>query len=297
MPVPVEIRQQTGVIELLEYLVGPVLRPLATAGLVLVFAIFFLLDRENLRDRFIRLAGARDLHRATQMLNDAVERLSRYLWMEFVVNAIYGSLIGIGAFVIGVPNAPLWGVLSLVLRFLPYIGTWFAALFPLALALAVVPGWGIFIEMLGLFVVVEILATNVLEPWLFGASAGMSPVAVLVAATFWTWLWGPIGLVLSTPLTACLVVIGRYAPPLRFLSILLGDEAPLAAEESFYQRLLAGDATEATEQIESFLKTGSLTAFCDEIAIPALLMAQEDSDTRQITSGIVKLNAISSGIH
>ena len=283
VPVPVEIRQQTGVIELLEYVVGPVLRPLATAGLVLIFAIFFLLDRENLRDRFIRLAGTRDLHRATQMLNDAVERLSRYLWMECIVNAIYGSLIGIGAFIIGVPNAPLWGVLSLVLRFLPYIGTWFAALFPLALSLAVVPGWGIFTEMLGLFLVVEILATNVLEPWLFGASAGMSPVAVLVSATFWTWLWGPLGLVLSTPLTACLVVIGRYAPPLRFLSILLGDEAPLAAEESFYQRLLAGDAAEATEQIESFLKTGALTAFCDQIAIPALLMAQEDSERGVLT--------------
>jgi predicted PurR-regulated permease PerM len=283
VPVPVEIRPQTGIIDLLEYIVGPVLRPLATAGLVLVFAIFFLLDRENLRDRFIRLAGARDLHRATQMLNDAVERLSRYLWMECIINTIYGSLIGIGCFVIGVPNAALWGVLSLVLRFLPYIGTWFAALFPLALALAVASGWGTFFAMLGLFIFVEILATNVLEPWLFGVSAGMSPVAVLVSATFWTWLWGPIGLVLSTPLTACLVVIGRYAPPLRFLSILLGDEAPLAAEESFYQRLLVGDSAEATEQVESFLKTGSLAAFCEQVAIPALLMAQEDAERGVLT--------------
>jgi predicted PurR-regulated permease PerM len=282
-PVPVEIRQQTGMLELLEYVVGPVLRPLAMGGLVLVFAIFFLLSREDLRDRFIRLAGARDLHRATRILNDAVERLSRYLWMECIINAIYGTLIGVGSFVIGVPNAALWGVLSLVLRFLPYIGTWFAALFPLGLALAVAPGWTTFFEMLGLFIFVEILATNVLEPWLFGASAGMSPVAVLVSATFWTWLWGPIGLVLSTPLTACLVVIGRYAPPLRFLSILLGDEPPLAVEESFYQRLLAGDAAEATEQIETFLKTGSLAAFCDQVAIPALLMAQEDSDRGVLT--------------
>lgn len=282
-PVPVEIRQETGILELLEYVVGPVLRPLAMGGLVLVFAIFFLLAREDLRDRFIRLAGARDLHRATRMLNDAVERLSRYLWMELVVNAIYGTLIGVGSFVIGVPNAALWGVLSLVLRFLPYIGTWFAALFPLGLALAVAPGWATFFEMLGLFIFVEILTTNALEPWLFGASAGMSPVAVLVSATFWTWLWGPIGLVLSTPLTACLVVIGRYAPPLRFLSILLGDEPPLAAEESFYQRLLAGDAAEATEQIETYLKTGSLAGFCDQVAIPALLMAQEDAERGVLT--------------
>lgn len=282
-PVPVEIRQQTGVLQLLEYIVGPVLRPLATAGLVLVFVIFFLLNREDLRDRFIRLAGARDLHRATQIMTDAVERLSRYLWMECVVNAIYGALIGLGCFVIGVPNAALWGVLSLVLRFLPYIGTWFAALFPLALALAVTPGWATFIELLALFVVVEVAASNVLEPWLFGASAGMSPVAVLVAATFWTWLWGPIGLVLSTPLTACLVVIGRYVPPLRFLSILLGNEAPLAVEESFYQRLLAGDAAEAAEQAEAYLKTGSLAGFCDQVAIPALLMAQDDSERGVLT--------------
>ncbi|HEY1504123.1 MAG TPA: AI-2E family transporter [Stellaceae bacterium] len=282
-PVPVEIRQQTGILTLLDYIVGPVLKPLTQAGLILVFAIFFLLNREDLRDRFIRLAGARDLHRTTQMLNDAVEHLSRYLLMQCAVNAIYGTLIGVGGFVIGVPNAALWGVMSFVLRFLPYIGTWFAAMFPLGLALAVAPGWGTFIEMLGLFVVVEILATNVLEPWLFGASAGMSPVAVLVAATFWTWLWGPIGLVLSTPLTAFLVVIGRYAPPLRFLAVLLGNEAPLAIEESFYQRLLAGDDAEATEQAETFLKSGTLAEFCDQIAIPALTMAQEDSERGVLT--------------
>jgi predicted PurR-regulated permease PerM len=290
-PVPVEIRQQTGILTVLDYVVGPVLKPLTMAGLILVFCIFFLLYREDLRDRFIRLAGTTDLHRATQMLNDAVERLSRYLLMQCAINAIYGTLIGVGGFVIGVPNAPLWGVMSFVLRFLPYIGTWFAAMFPLGLALAVAPGWGTFLEMLGCFIVVEILATNWLEPWLFGASAGMSPVAVLVAATFWTWLWGPIGLVLSTPLTAFIVVIGRYAPPLRFLAVLLGNEAPLAAEESFYQRLLAGDDAEATEQAEAFLKTGSLTEFCDQIAIPALSMAQEDNDRGVLTrSARVKIS-------
>jgi hypothetical protein len=204
--------------------------------------------------------------------------------MQCIVNTIYGLLIGVGSFVIGVPNAALWGVLSLVLRFLPYIGTWFAALFPLGLALAVVPGWGTFFEMLGLFVIVEVLTSQGLEPWLFGASAGMSPVAVIVAATFWTWLWGPIGLVLSTPLTACLVVVGRYVPALRFLPVLLGNEAPLAAEESFYQRLLAGDAAEAAEQAEAFLKAGgSLAAFCDQVAITALLMAQEDSERGVLT--------------
>lgn len=278
-PVPVEVRQTTGFVEMLEAIVGPVLKPLALAGLVLIFTTFFLLSREDLRDRFIRLAGARDLHRATLMLGDAVERLSRYLWTQSLVNASYGALIGIGSFFIGVPSAPLWGVLAAVLRFVPYIGIWIAAFFPLALALAVVPGWSMFFEMLALFAAVELVTSNAVEPRLFGASAGMSPVAVLVAATFWTWLWGPVGLVLSIPLTACLVVIGRYAPPLRFLAVLLGNEAPLTAEQSFYQRLLAGDSAEAAEQAEAFIRSGgALVAFYDQVAIPALLMALDDSE-------------------
>jgi predicted PurR-regulated permease PerM len=282
-PVPVEIQQQTGFVQIVDNYVGPLLKPVALAGLVLVFAIFFLLNRENLRDRFIRLAGARDLHRTTQMLNDAVERLSRYLWTELIVNAIYGALMSIGTFLIGVPNAALWGVMFLVLRFVPYIGTWIAAFFPLALSLTIAPGWSAFFETFGLFITVELVTSQALEPWLFGASAGLSPVAVLVAATFWTWLWGPIGLVLSTPLTACLVVIGLYVPALRFLAVLFGNEAPLAVEETFYQRLLAGDEAEITEQAETFLKSGSLAQFCDEIAIPALSMAQEDSERGVLT--------------
>ena len=282
-PVPVEIQTQTGFIQIVENYVGPLLKPIALAGLVLVFSIFFLLNRENLRDRFIRLAGAQDLHRTTAMLNDAVERLSRYLWMELLLNAIYGALMALGTFLIGVPNAALWGVMFLVLRFVPYIGTWLAALFPLALALTIAPGWSAFFETFGLFMTVELVTSQALEPWLFGASAGLSPVAVLVAATFWTWLWGPIGLVLSTPLTACLVVIGLYVPALRFLAVLFGNEAPLAVEETFYQRLLAGDDAEITEQAETFLKSGSLAEFCDEIAIPALSMAQEDSERGVLT--------------
>ena len=282
-PVPVEIQQQTGVLQILNNYVGPLLKPITLAGLVLVFVIFFLLNRENLRDRFIRLAGAHDLHRTTQMLNDAVERLSRYLWVELVVNAIYGALMALGAFLIGVPNAALWGVMFLVLRFVPYIGTWVTALFPLALSLAIAPGWSAFFETFGLFIAVELITSQAVEPWLFGASAGLSPVAVLVAATFWTWLWGPIGLVLSTPLTVCLVVIGRYVPALRYFAVLLGDEAPLAVEESFYQRLLAADDAEAAEQAETFLKSGSLADFCDQIAIPALSMAQEDSERGVLT--------------
>ncbi len=282
-PVPVEIQNQTGFVQILENYVGPVLKPLALAGLVLVFVIFFLLNRENLRDRFIRLAGANDLHRTTQMMNDAVERLSRYLWTELVVNAIYGALMALGTFLIGVPSAALWGGMFLVLRFVPYIGTWIAALFPLALSLTIAPGWSAFFETFSLFIVVELVTSQAIEPWLFGASTGLSPVAVLVAATFWTWLWGPIGLVLSTPLTACLAVIGRYVPALRFFAVLLGDEPALSSEERFYQRLLAGDAAEAAEQAETFLKTGTLADFCDQIAIPALLMGQEDAERGVLT--------------
>jgi len=282
-PVPVEIQTQTGFLQVVENYIGPVLKPLTITGLVLVFVIFFLLARENLRDRFIRLAGAHDLHRTTQMLNDAVERLSRYLWAQLLVNALYGFLMGVGMFFIGVPNAALWGGMFLVLRFVPYVGTWIAAVFPLALSLAIAPGWSAFFETFGLFIVVELVTSQALEPWLFGASAGLSPVAVLVAATFWTWLWGPIGLVLSTPLTACLVVIGLYVPALRFLAVLFGNEAPLAAEERLYQRLLAGDDAEATEQAEAFLKSGSYVEFCDQIAIPALSMAQEDSERGVLT--------------
>jgi predicted PurR-regulated permease PerM len=278
IPVPVEIKQGPSVLGVFEYVAGPVLRPLATAGLVFVFVIFFLLYREDLRDRFIRLVGARDLHRATQMMNDAVERLSRYLVMELSINAIYGLLMGIGTFLIGLPNAALWGVLFLVLRFVPYFGTWVAALFPLALSIAVAPGWTMFFETFGLFIAIEMLVANAVEPLLFGASTGLSPVAVLVAATFWTWLWGPIGLVLSTPLTACLAVMGRYAPPLRFLVVLLGQEAPLAAEETFYQRLLAADAAEAAEQAETYLRSGTLESFYDTVVIPALVMAEEDCE-------------------
>lgn len=282
-PVPVEIQNQTGFLQIVDNYIGPVLKPLTITGLVLVFVIFFLLARENLRDRFIRLAGAHDLHRTTQMLNDAVERLSRYLWAQLLVNALYGLLMGVGMFFIGVPNAALWGGMFLVLRFVPYIGTWIAAVFPLALSLAIAPGWSAFFETFGLFITIELVTSQALEPWLFGASAGLSPVAVLVAATFWTWLWGPIGLVLSTPLTACLVVFGLYMPALRFLAVLFGNEAPLEIEESFYQRLLASDDAEATEQAETFLKSGSFGEFCDQIAIPALTMAQEDSERGVLT--------------
>ena len=222
-------------------MVGPLISPLATAGIVIVFVIFMLLKREDLRDRVIRLVGSRDLPRTTQALDDAARRVGRYLLMQLVVNTTYGIPIGIGLWLIGIPNPILWGMLCTVLRFVPYIGPVIAAFFPLALAIAVDPGWSTLLWAGALFIVVELISNNVIEPWLYGSSTGLSPVAVIAAAVFWTWLWGPIGLLLSTPLTVCLVVLGRHVPQLAFLDVLLGNEPVLSPPEHLYQRLLVGD--------------------------------------------------------
>jgi hypothetical protein len=252
------------------------LGPLATTGIVVIFLIFILLQREDLRDRFIRLAGARDLQRTTQALDDGVRRLSRYFLMQSAINASFGVLIGTGLFFIGVPNPVLWGILGTLLRFVPYIGAPIAAIFPAALAIAVDPGWSMLLWTIGLFVVVEPIMGQVVEPFLYGHSTGLSAVAVVVSAAFWTWLWGPVGLLLSTPLTVCLVVIGRHVEHLQFLDVLLGDRPALAPEESFYQRMLAGDPDEAAHQAEEFLKQKPLSAYYDEVAIKGLALAQMD---------------------
>jgi hypothetical protein len=256
--------------------VGPLLQPLATAAIVIVFLIFFLLQREDLRDRFIRLAGTRDLQRTTEALDDAGRRLSRYLLMQSAINATFGAWVGIGLWLIGVPNPVLWGTLSALLRFVPYIGPVIAAACPAALALAVDPGWSMLLWVLGLFLVTEPLTGQLVEPWLYGRSTGLSGVAVVVAAAFWTFLWGPIGLLLSTPLTMCLVVLGRHVQRLQFLEVLLGDQPALAAEQSFYQRILADDPDEAAHQAEAFLKEQPLSAYYDQVAIKGLALAQLD---------------------
>jgi predicted PurR-regulated permease PerM len=278
-PVPVEIRQnEPALLQLLRNVIGPMLLPLAEAGLVLVFVIMFLLKREDLRDRLLRLAGARDLHRTTAAMNEAAERVSNYLLAQLAVGLCYGLPVGIGLAVIGIPNAPLWGLLGVVLRFVPYLGGPLTAVVPCALAIAVDPGWGLFFWTVLLFIAAETVTANFIEPWIYGRTTGLSSVAVVAAATFWTWLWGPVGLLLATPLTVCLVVLGRYLPPLRFLDILLGNQPVLSPQESFYQRLLARDPEEATEQAEEFAKEKSIEAFFDEVAIPALVLAQADSD-------------------
>ena len=276
-PIPVEIHEpEPTAMEVLQSIVGPLIAPLATAGIVIVFVIFMLLKREDLRDRLIRLAGPRDLPRTTQALDDAARRVGHYLLMQLMVNTTYGIPIGVGLWLIGVPNPILWGMIAIVLRFVPYIGPIIAAFFPLALAVAVDPGWETLLWAGALFIIIELISNNAVEPWLYGSSTGLSPVAIIAAAIFWTWLWGPIGLLLSTPLTVCLVVLGRHVPQLAFLDILFGNEPVLTPAESLYQRLLVGDHDEATERAEEFLRERSLEDFYDEVGIAALALAEHD---------------------
>jgi predicted PurR-regulated permease PerM len=278
-PIPVIIHEPPPQpMEVIQGVVGPLLSPLASAGMVVLFMTFMLLNREVLRDRFIRLAGAGNLGRTTEALDEAASRVSRYLLMQLIVNMLYGVPIGIGLYLIGVPNAALWGGLAIVMRFVPYIGPWIAAAFPLVLSIAIAPGWGAFFETAGLFIVIELVTGNVIEPWLYGSSTGLSSIAVILAAVVWTWLWGFVGLILSIPLTVCLVVIGRHVPRLEFLSILLGDEPVLTPIQKFYQRLLAADPDEATEQAEACMKDLTVGAFYDDIVIPALAMAEADRE-------------------
>ncbi|HEX2553369.1 MAG TPA: AI-2E family transporter [Microvirga sp.] len=276
-PVTVRLeRPEARPLDVIRSVVGPLLAPLATAGLVIVFVIFILLEQEDLRDRFIKLAGAGDLQKSTQALNDAAARVSRYLLMQLVVNLTYGVPIGLALYLIGVPNAVLWGLLAAVLRFVPYLGPFLAALFPIALSVAVDPGWSMLLWVVGLFLLAELISNNVVEPWLYGSSTGLSSLAIIMAAIFWTTLWGPVGLFLATPLTVCLVVIGRYVPQLEFLGVLLGSDPVLAPEERLYQRLLAGNLEEAVEMAEDYVDENSSRAFYDHVGIPALRLAEND---------------------
>ncbi|RWL40954.1 MAG: AI-2E family transporter [Mesorhizobium sp.] len=277
-PIPVEVVSHEKPLEVLQNLIGPLISPLGSAGLVVIVVIFMLMEREDLRDRFIRLVGYGDLHRTTQALQDAGKRVGQYLLMQLVVNTIYAVPITIGLWVLGIPNALLWGLLALALRFVPYIGPIIGALLPLFLALAVAPGWSLLLWTAALFVVVELVTGNVIEPWLYGSHTGLSPLAIIVAAIFWTWLWGPIGLVLSTPLTVCLVVLGRHVPQFEFLDVLFGNEPVLEPHARLYQRLLAGDPDEATDHAEEMLEDKYLFEFYGKVAIPALLLGEQDRE-------------------
>jgi predicted PurR-regulated permease PerM len=279
LPVPVEVRQpDPGALESLRTLISPLIHPLATTGIIIIFVIFILLQREDLRNRLIRLAGSYDLQRTTAALDDAAGRLSRLFLTQLIVNGAFGLVIGMGLWLIGIPSAVLWGILAAVLRFVPYIGAVIAAAFPLALAVAVDPGWSMLLWTLALFLVVEPVVGQVVEPMVYGRSTGLSPVAVVASATFWTALWGPIGLVLATPLTVCLVVLGRHVERLEFLDVMFGDRPALSPPEIFYQRMLAGDPTEAAEKAEQFLKERSLASYYDEVALKGLQLAQADAE-------------------
>jgi predicted PurR-regulated permease PerM len=257
--------------------------PLATAGMVMVLVIFMLLEHGDLRNRLLALAGYGRLTVATKALDEAGERISRYLLIQSILNGSFGFAVGGGLFLIGLPHAVVWGVLAAVLRFIPYVGTALAIVLPAALSLAVFQGWLQPILVIALFAVLELVNYTIMEPLLYGQSAGVSPVALLVAVAFWTWLWGPVGLVLATPLTVCLVVLGKYVPQLAFIGVLMGHEPVLKMSTSYYQRLVARDQDEAAEIVEEQLKTQAPEEIYDAVLVPALAAAKRDRERHILT--------------
>jgi predicted PurR-regulated permease PerM len=256
--------------------IAPMLERLASGGLAIVLVIFMLIQREDLRNRLIRLIGYGRLTTTTRALEEASQRISRYLLMQSIINASFGITVGIALYFIGLPYALLWGFLAAMLRFIPYVGPWAAAIMPSALSLIVFEGWIWPALVLTIFLVLELVNNMILEPRLYGESAGVSEVGLLVAVAFWTWLWGPVGLILATPLTVCVVVLSKYVPQLDFISILMGDEPALQSNVSYYQRLLAGDQDEAEEIVEEYLKTHPVEQVYDDVLIPALVDVKRD---------------------
>lgn len=276
-PIPVQVAAPPGnFVQELRSMLGPLTGPMETAGLTIIFMGFMLVNREDLRNRLIRLGGQGQLNVMTQALEDASGRLSRYLFFQLLVNASYGALFGVALYLIGVPHALLWGAIAALLRFVPYVGVWIAVALPMTMALAVFPGWKQTLLTFAIFAVLEVTVANIIEPWIYGQHTGISPFAILVAAVFWASLWGPVGLILSTPLTLCIILMGRYVPRLNFLEILLGDAPALRSEEVFYQRLVAMDEDEARNLAEGYLRDNSLANLYESVLIPALRLAEED---------------------
>ncbi len=268
--------QGSSALVIVRTVVTPLLPILATFGVVLIFVIFVLLFREDLRDRLVRLVGRADLHRTILAMNDAARRLSRFFLIQVAINAGFGTWIGAGLAISGLPNPVLWGILAGMMRFVPFIGTYIALAPPLLLALAVSPGWSLALIVLLLYALSELVMGQVVEPLLYGHSTGLSPLAVIMAATFWAFLWGPVGLLLATPLTVCLVVIGRHVESLSFLEVMLGDSPPLDAEETFYQRALEGNARVLAAQARVAVDRSSLAEYYDRVALRGLALAQAD---------------------
>jgi len=277
LPIPVELHQPPpNPVQVIERILGSIWVPIETAGIVLVVLVFVLLEHETLRDRFIRIAGGADIRLTTLAINDAGERLSRFFVSQFGVNLGLGVAVWIGLSLIGLPQPLLWAALAAVLRFVPYVGVWIAALCATLLAAAVDPGWILALTTLGLFALVELIAGQLVEPQLYGHTTGLSPLSVVVAAIFWSWLWGPIGLIVSTPLTLCLLVAGRHIKALSLLDVLLGDTQALTMPERFYQRALSADSAELIASAREFLKRNSFAAYCDLVLMPALHLAGID---------------------
>ncbi len=263
-------------VEMLRSVIVGALSPIVTLGIVMILTLFMLIQREDLRDRAIRLMGGSQLHLTTDALDDAGQRVSRYLLLQLVVNVIFGICIWLGLFLLGVPYSPLWGALAGIMRFMPYFGVPAASIPPMLMAFVSAPGFHEILFTLGLFVMLEIGISYFVEPWLYGSKTGISPLAILVSALFWAWIWGPAGLLLSTPLTVCLAVMGRHIPGLRFLQVVFGDEPALKPESRLYQRLLSNDLEEAQQMAEEKLKESSLTAFYDSLLIPSLVLAEHN---------------------
>jgi predicted PurR-regulated permease PerM len=283
-PIPVELHSpQPAGFEYLQDLIGPLVTPLTMIGLLILFLVFILFYREDLRDRLLRLGGTQDLQRTTEAMNDAGKRLSRYFLVQAAINASFGGLIGVCLWALGVPNFILWGVMAGILRFVPYLGTPLAAVFPLVLAASIDPGWTKVLLTALLFLGSEILTGQVIEPVLQGQQTGLSPLAIVVAQLFWTLIWGVPGLLLAVPVTVCIAVLARHTEALSFLSVILGDEPPLAPHESFYQRLLAGDATEAAFQAEEQLAHERLSDYYDAVPMKALALAHADGSAGKLT--------------
>jgi len=283
-PIPVEVHEPpSNPLQVVETVLGSVWAPIEVTGITLVVLVFVLLEHEALRDRFVRLAGVTDIRLTTFAINDAGERLSRFFVSQFAVNFGFGAVIWVGLATLGLPHALVWAALAAVLRFVPYVGVWIAAGSSVVLAAAVDPGWSLAIKTLGLFVLVELVAGQLIEPQLYGHTTGLSPLSVVVAAIFWSWLWGPIGLIVSTPLTLCLLVAGRHIKALSLLDILLGDTQALTMPQTFYQRALSADSDEIIARAREFLKRNTFAAYCDLVLMPALQLTWVDRESGAIS--------------
>jgi hypothetical protein len=270
------IRSPPDPVALAARILTPVLHPLAAAAIIFIVAIFILLQQDDLRDRVIRLFGSRDLLRTTLAMDDAARRLSRFFLIQLGINTTFGVIITVGLYFIGLPSPLLWGIIAALMRFVPYIGSYVAAGIPILLAAAVDPSWSLTLWVAALFLVTEPIIGQLVEPMLYGRGTGLSPISVVISAIFWGWLWGPVGLILSTPLTLCLVVLGRHVKQLEFLNVLFGDRPALTRVENFYQRVLAGDPDEVQEHAEELLKEMSLSSYYDEVALKGLELAAQD---------------------